>query len=126
MRVSDNSVMSSEPEMRVTPRRVRDGTDGGTRQYIFGVDVRGGGGSLEVGGWGAVGATIGRRPNRGEPTSILIATMKGVQIISGAPQSGPGGGAPPESEQAEKRQITLVSLAAAAILTSFKVAVGLF
>ena len=52
--------------------------------------------------------------------------MKGVQIISGAPQSGPGGGAPPESEQAEKRQITLVSLAAAAILTSFKLAVGLF
>jgi hypothetical protein len=25
--------MSSEPEMRATPRRVRDGTDGGTRQY---------------------------------------------------------------------------------------------
>jgi hypothetical protein len=30
MRVSDNSVMSSEPEMRATPRRVLVGTDAGT------------------------------------------------------------------------------------------------
>src|SRR6187401_221374 len=34
IRVSESSVMSSEPERRATPSRIREGTDESTSQYI--------------------------------------------------------------------------------------------